>query len=82
MITSGKACGELREDLDVEAAATLFIGTIQGLVMQSLIAGDMNRMRVDAPRVFAIYLHGIRPARHLGPRSADCPQDPHSGCGA
>lgn len=59
LIMSGKACGELRDDLDVEAAATLFIGTIQGLVMQSLIAGDMGQMLADAPRVFAIYLHGI-----------------------
>jgi AcrR family transcriptional regulator len=59
MITSGKECGELRDNLDVEAAATLFIGTIQGLVMQSLIAGDMDKMRADAPRVFDIYLHGI-----------------------
>ena len=59
MVSSGKDCGELRDDLDVDAAATLFIGTIQGLVMQSLIAGDMDRMRADAPRVFAIYLHGI-----------------------
>lgn len=56
---AGKACGELRDDLDVEAAATLFIGTIQGLVMQSLIAGDMERMRATAPRVFAIYMRGI-----------------------
>jgi len=59
MISNGRDCGELRDDLDVDAAATLFIGTIQGLVMQSLIAGDMDRMRADAPRVFAIYLHGI-----------------------
>ncbi len=65
-IVSGKACGELRETLDVEAAATLFIGTIQGLVMQSLIAGDMDKMRADAPRVFAIYLHGISKAHDAG----------------
>lgn len=62
-LADGKACGELRDDLDVEAAATLFIGTIQGLVMQSLIAGDMGKMRADAPHVFAIYLHGISKAR-------------------
>ncbi|MGM0583826.1 MAG: TetR/AcrR family transcriptional regulator [Pseudomonadota bacterium] len=59
VIEAGKACGELRDDLDVEAAATLFIGTIQGLVMQSLMAGDMERMRTAAPGVFAIYLRGI-----------------------
>lgn len=59
LLARGKECGELREDLDVEAAATLFIGTIQGLIMQSLIAGDMGHMRANAPGVFAIYLHGI-----------------------
>ena len=48
--------------LDNEAAATLFIGTIQGLVMQSLLAGDVTRIRRDAPRVFDIYRRGIRSA--------------------
>lgn len=59
LIEEGKAKGELSATLDTEAAATLFIGTIQGLVMQSLLAGDVERMRRDAPRVFAIYLRGI-----------------------
>lgn len=59
LIEKGKAAGELFPELDNEAAATLFIGTIQGLVMQSLLAGDVERMRRDAPRVFAIYRRGI-----------------------
>lgn len=59
-IEKGKTCGELSASLDSEAAATLFIGTIQGLVMQSLLAGDMEHLRRDAPRVFAIYKRGIR----------------------
>lgn len=59
LIEQGKACGELSAMLDNEAAATLFIGTIQGLVMQSLLAGDVERIRRDAPRVFAIYRRGI-----------------------
>ncbi len=58
-LASGKSGGELSAALDQEAAATLFIGTIQGLVMQSLMAGDVARMRQDAPRVFAIYRRGI-----------------------
>ena len=58
-MAQGQAEGELCAALDVTAAATLFIGTIQGLVMQSLITGDMQRMRADAPRVFAIYQRGI-----------------------
>ena len=59
LLLQGQAQGELHAGLDVQAAATLFIGTIQGLVMQSLITGDMERMRADAPRVFAIYQRGI-----------------------
>lgn len=59
VLEKGKASGELSSALDTEAAATLFIGTIQGLVMQSLLIGDVERMRRDAPRVFAIYRRGI-----------------------
>ena len=59
LIRQGQAQGELHADLDVQAAATLFIGTVQGLVMQSLITGDMQRMCADAQRVFAIYQRGI-----------------------
>lgn len=59
LIEEGKARGELSATLDTEAAATLFIGTIQGLVMQSLLAGNVGRILSDAPRVFAIYRRGI-----------------------
>jgi AcrR family transcriptional regulator len=59
LLAAGKAPGELDTGLDADAAATLFIGTIQGLVMQSLLAGDVARIRRDAPVVFAIYRRGI-----------------------
>lgn len=60
IIELGKAQGDLASDLDSKAAATMFIGIIQGLVMQSLLSGDVGRIRRDAPRVFAIYQRGIR----------------------
>ncbi len=60
LLEQGKAGGELDSDLDTEAAATLFIGTIQGLVMQALLAGDVEQIRRDAPKVFTIYQRGIR----------------------
>ena len=60
LIEEGKKSMELDADLDTEASVILFIGTIQGLVMQSLLAGDVNRIRREAPRVFAIYQRGIR----------------------
>ncbi len=59
LIEQGKAQGELDAALDTEAATILFIGTIQGLVMQSLLTGDVANIRRDAPRVFAIYRRGI-----------------------
>lgn len=68
-MAQGQAEGELHAALDVPAAATLFMGTVQGLVMQSLITSDMQRMRADAPRVFAIYQRGIA-AGHTATESA------------
>lgn len=62
LMEEGRQRGELDPALDAGAAATLFIGTIQGLVMQSMLAGDVGRIRRDAPRVFAIYQRGIRSA--------------------
>jgi len=59
VLERGKAGGEIAPEVDVEAAATLFIGTIQGLVMQSMLSGDIGRMRAEAPGVFAIYQRGI-----------------------
>jgi AcrR family transcriptional regulator len=63
LIEAGKAQGELSPEVETAAAAALFIGTIQGLVMQSLLAGDVRRMRTDAPSAFAIYRRGIMSAR-------------------
>ena len=59
LLETGKTQGELHAQLDIEAASVSFIGSIQGLVMQSLLAGDVTRMRRDAVGVFAIYLRGI-----------------------
>lgn len=63
LIKQGQAGGEIAPETDVDAAATLFIGTIQGLVMQSLLAGDPQRIRTDAAGAFAIYRRGIGVAR-------------------
>ncbi|MCC6296450.1 MAG: TetR family transcriptional regulator [Pseudomonadales bacterium] len=60
LIEQGKAQGELASDVDPKAAATLFIGSVQGLVMQSLLAGNVRRIRSDAPGAFAIFARGIR----------------------
>ena len=59
LLEAGKSQGELDPNLDIDAARALFIGSIQGLVMQALLAGDVGHMLGDAPRVFAIYRRGI-----------------------
>ncbi|MEY2340700.1 TetR/AcrR family transcriptional regulator [Acidithiobacillus sp. IBUN Pt1247-S3] len=63
LIDAGKTAGELSAELDTAAATVLFIGTIQGLVMQSLLAGDHQFIRRQAPGVFALYRRGIGSAK-------------------
>ena len=62
LIDAGKAGGEIAPDVDTAAAVVAFVGSIQGLVMQSLLSGKVGQMRNDAPGVFAIYRRGIRSA--------------------
>ena len=52
---------------DLQAAAVLFVGSIQGLVMQSMISGEVRAMAQQAPAVFTIYLRGLAAtgSRHL-----------------
>ncbi len=52
--------GDVAADLDESAAATLFVGIVQGLVMQSMLSGQISTMQADAPRIFHLYLRGIR----------------------
>ncbi|HRQ57063.1 MAG TPA: TetR family transcriptional regulator [Azoarcus taiwanensis] len=61
VLEAGKAQGEIATEIDSAAATVLFIGTIQGLVMQALISGDMAAMRDRTPTVFAIYRRGLLP---------------------
>jgi AcrR family transcriptional regulator len=51
--------GELDEKINQQAAASLFIGSIQGLVMQSMVAGSQLAMREQAVDVLAILERGI-----------------------
>ena len=43
----------------LEAAAVLFVGSVQGLVMQSLLAGDVQLIRREAPGVFALFRRAV-----------------------
>lgn len=46
-------------DLDPEAAATSFVGLIQGLVMQSMLTGRTAAMRAQADAIFRLYRRGL-----------------------
>jgi AcrR family transcriptional regulator len=59
LLVAGKTAGELDAGLDVDAAVLGFIGSIQGLVMHSLLTGGVAHMREEAVGVFAIYRRGI-----------------------
>ena len=60
LIRSAKAAGQLPAGLDEEAAAVLFIGTVQGLVVQSTLFSGQLDMRDAARRVFPLLLDGFR----------------------
>jgi AcrR family transcriptional regulator len=59
-LRAGSSSGELPVGLDPDAAATLFVGIVQGLVMQSMLTGRPAAMKAQAEDVFGIFLRGIR----------------------
>jgi AcrR family transcriptional regulator len=59
LFQEAKDQGLAREDLDEQSAATLYIGMIQGLVMQSAIFAGKRSLLEEAKKVFPVYLNGI-----------------------
>lgn len=59
LLAAAQEYGEIGPDSDRGAAAMLFIGTIQGLVMQSMMAGSTAHMAGAAERVFVLYRRAI-----------------------
>jgi AcrR family transcriptional regulator len=60
ILERGKINGELANEINVSAAAALFLGMIQGLVMQSLISGDPEHLNRMSSEVFTLYQRSIR----------------------
>ncbi|MDZ7851631.1 MAG: TetR family transcriptional regulator [Halomonas sp.] len=60
LLEQAQCQGQLRQGLDLDAAATHFIGCVQGLVLQSLIADDVAGIVDRAPAAFDLYRYGIR----------------------
>lgn len=59
LLRQAQAQGGLEPEVDLEAATVLFIGSVQGLVMQALVSGNVSAMATLAPRVFRHFLFGI-----------------------
>jgi len=63
LIRRAKETGELPADLDEEAAAVLFIGTVQGLVVQSTLFAGALDLREAGRRIFPLLLNGYHGAK-------------------
>ena len=59
LLREARVAGLARADLDEQSAAILFIGMIQGLVVQITIFGAQRSLLEEARKVFPIYLAGI-----------------------
>ena len=59
LIEQAQAQGSVAADIDVQATVLLFIGSVQGLVMQALLAGDMRQMQQQAPAVYALFSRAL-----------------------
>lgn len=60
LLEQAKQQGQVRTDLDCQMAAVLYIGMIQGLVMQATIYGSKRAMLQHAEQIFPLFLHGIQ----------------------
>lgn len=63
LFAQAKANGELPDDLDTALASVLFIGAVQGLVIQTALAGDEATMVKRARKMWPLLLDGYRGRR-------------------
>lgn len=59
LFEQAEASRQLKPGTDRSTAAVLFIGSVQGLVMQSLLTGDVRAMHAMAPGVFDLFQQAI-----------------------
>lgn len=74
LIEQGKSQGEIELQVDGVAAAALFIGMVQGLVMQAMLGGKLEGVRSLAPGAFTIYRRGIASVGSM-PSAETAPSD-------
>ena len=66
LLTDAQTQGLARADLDAHAAATLYIGMIQGLVLQTSILRGQRTLAEQAARTFPVFLQAIHPCPSEG----------------
>lgn len=59
-VKRGQAMGLIRRDLDPPALASLYIGTVQGLVIRAMLDGEAIDLTTLAPSLFDLIEHAIR----------------------
>lgn len=59
LLEAAKSQSLVSAELDSKSAAVLYIGMIQGLVMQASIFSGKRSLLQEAEKAFPIYLHGI-----------------------
>ena len=69
LLQDAQTQGMARADLDAHAAATLYIGMIQGLVLQTSILHGKRTLAAEAARTFPVFLQAVRqpPSRETTP---------------
>lgn len=60
LIIAAAADNEINRDINVSAAAALFLGSIQGLVMQSMLADNVQAMHQTAEHIFPLFLRSLK----------------------
>ena len=63
LLELAKTQGQIDEKADCAAAATMFLGMVQGLVMQAMAADDFTTMPALSSRLFEVFLDGLRGAK-------------------
>ena len=73
LLQRAQAARLLAPGTDLQAAAVLFIGSVQGLVMQSLLSGQVGAMRALAPAVFDLFQQAIAAPTAKARRTQETP---------
>jgi len=71
LLQQAQAAQQLAPGTDLQAAAVLFVGSVQGLVMQSLLSGQVGAMAAQAPAVYDLVQRAMAPQANLARRTQE-----------